>query len=80
MTRNSADPDVVAYSVDENGTITPERRTTEPIESLEPPEYEVRYEYEYDSYGNWTQQTENRSFGPDKPSYVQVHHRKLTYY
>jgi YD repeat-containing protein len=84
MTRNSAAPDVVAYSVDENGTITPERRTTEPTESPGPDlddlagENEVRYEYEYDSYGNWTQQTVNHAYGPDSPS--NVRHRKLTYY
>ena len=84
MTRNSAAPDVVAYSVDENGTITPERRTTEPTESPGPDlrdlagENQVRYEYEYDGYGNWTQQTENHSYGSDSPS--NVRHRKLTYY
>ena len=84
MTRDSADPIVTAYSIDPNGTITLERRTTEQTESPGPDlldlagENEVRYQYEYDSYGNWTQQTENRSYGPDKPSYV--HHRKPTYY
>ena len=82
MTSNSTAPADMAFSMDENGTITPERRTTEPTESPAPDlrdlasENEVRYEYEYDSYGNWTQQTENH--GPDIPSYVR--HRKLTYY
>lgn len=41
-------------------------------------ENEVRYEYEYDSCGHWTQQTENHSYGPDSPS--NVRHRTLTYY
>ncbi|HEX8882850.1 MAG TPA: hypothetical protein VF749_22565, partial [Candidatus Acidoferrum sp.] len=81
MTRDSADPGVTAYSVDPNGTITPERRGTERTESPDlARENEVRYEYEYDSYGNWAQQTENHGYGPDKPSYVLVRHRKLTYY
>jgi hypothetical protein len=79
MTRNSADPGVVAYSVDPNGTIIPERRATEPTESPDlAPENEVRYEYEYDSYGIWTQQTESHGYGPHKPSYVR--HHTLTYY
>ena len=85
LTENSAEPRVTAWSIDENGTITPER-TTEPTESTgpndertpEPLENKVRYEYEYDSYGNWTQQTENHGDGPDKWSIVL--HRNLTYY
>ena len=78
MTINSTVPGSLAFSMDENGTIIPDGRTTEPTESPAPPprENEVRYEYEYDTYGNWTQQTENH--GPDIPSYVR--HRKLTYY
>ena len=79
MTPNSTLPVGVAFSMDENGTVIPDSRTTEP-EPAEPPdlarENDVLYAYEYDSYGNWTQQTENH--GPDKPSYVR--HRKLTYY
>ena len=84
MTENSAGPACVAFSMDENGTIIPDGRTTEPTESPGPDlsdlagENEVRYEYEYDSYGNWTQQTENHSYGSDIPP--NVHHRKLTYY
>ena len=68
---------VTACSMDPNGTIIPERVATEPTESPDLfRENEVRYEYEYDSYGNWTQQTEN----PDRPHHVHVRHRQLTYY
>lgn len=78
ITRNSAVPVGVAFSVDENGTLIPEKRTTEPTESPDwlPREQEVRYAYQYDSYGNWTQQTVNRSYSPDEPYFL---YRKLKY-
>ena len=76
---NSAVPVGVAFSVDENGTLIPDKRAAEPTESPElSSEDEVRYAHQYDSYGNWTQQTVNHSSSPDKPSYVC--HRKITYY
>ena len=77
---NSSVPVGVAFSVDENGTLIPEKRTTEPTESpaWPPREQEVRYAYQYDSYGNWTQQTVNYGSSPDEPSYNC--HRRLTYY
>jgi hypothetical protein len=79
ITRNSAVPVGVAFSVDENGTLIPDKRAAEPTESPElSSEDEVRYAHQYDSYGNWTQQTVNHSSSPDKPSYVC--HRKITYY
>jgi len=79
ITRNSAVPVGVAFSVDENGTLIPDKRAAEPTESPElSSEDEVRYAQQYDSYGNWTQQTVNHSSSPDKPSYVC--HRKITYY
>ena len=39
---------------------------------------ELRYKYQYDSYGNWTLQTVIDSERPHRPT--DVHHRKLTYY
>lgn len=39
---------------------------------------ELRYEYQYDSYGNWTLQTVIDNERPHRPS--DVRHRKLTYY
>jgi len=69
----------VAFSVDENGTLIPDKHAAEPTELPErSSENKVRYSYQYDSYGNWTQQTVNHDSSPDKPSYVR--HRKLTYY
>ena len=79
ITENPAVPVGMSYSVDENGTLIPDKRAAEPTESPErSSENEVRYAYQYDSYGNWTQQTVNHDSSPDKPSYVR--HRKLTYY
>jgi hypothetical protein len=43
-----------------------------------PKQSEVRYEYQYDGHGNWTQQTVNHLSHPDAPPIVS--HRKLTYY
>jgi len=66
ITRNSAVPVGVAFSVDENGTVIPVKRTTEPTYSPDlSREEEVRYAYRYDSYGNWTQQTVNHGSSPD---------------
>jgi hypothetical protein len=80
MTGNSAVPVGVPYSMDENGTLIPSNPAAKPTELPDWlfGEKEVRCAYQYDSYGNWTQQTVNHSSSPDKPSYVC--HRKLTYY
>src|SRR6266566_6545963 len=79
MTGNSAVPVGVAFSVDENGTLIPIKHAAEPPASFPlRPESDVRYSYQYDSYGNWTEQTVNHASSPDKPAYV-CHH-KLTYY
>jgi YD repeat-containing protein len=62
-------PAGVGFSMDENGTIVWDKPATEPTEF--PDEFfgetTVRYSYEYDSYGNWTQQ-------------IGVCYRKLMYY
>ena len=81
MTSNFSAPVGMAFSMDENGTIIPDGRTTEPTEPTEPPEpreNEVLYQYEYDSYSNWTQLTQSHSYGPDSPP--NIRHRKITYY
>jgi len=69
----------VAFSVDENGTLIPDKRATEPTELPEwLREQEIRYAYQYDSYGNWTQQTVSLRSTPNETSYDL--YRKLTYY
>ena len=76
---NSVVPIGVAYSLNENGNFTPSKP---PVEPPAPPDLsehsEVHYAYQYDSYGNWTQQTTYHSSYPDLPS--NVRHRMLTYY
>lgn len=53
-TRTGTLQDFTAFSIDENGTFTPERASAVPG----PPKTEVtEYRYEYDRYGNWTEQT-----------------------
>ena len=77
VTGNKAVPIGTAYSIDENGNLIPDKRNTELTESPDlSGEEEVRYAYQYDSCGNWTQLTVNHSFSPD----TYVCHRKLTYY
>jgi hypothetical protein len=76
---NSTVPVGVAFAVDEDGTLIPDKRATEPTESLDlAGEEEVRYAYQYDGYGNWTQQTANDRSKPNEPSIVR--HRTITYY
>ena len=76
---NSTVPVGVAFSVDENGSLVPEKRATEPTESPDlAGENEIRYAYQYDSYGNWTQQTANGGSRANEPSIVR--HRAITYY
>jgi len=76
---NSIVPVGLAFSVDENGTLVPQKHATEPAESPDlASESEVQYAYRYDSYGNWTQQTANDSSRPNEPSIVR--HPAITYY
>lgn len=76
---NSTVPVGVPFSVGENGTLIPDKRGTEPTKSPDlADENEVRYAYQYDSYGNWTQQTANDRSRPNEPFIVR--HRKLSYY
>ena len=77
-TDNTAFPVSEAFSIDEDGTLIPERVSTAPSVP-EPPKLEVvEYRYEYDQYGNWTEQTVvHRS---ESNEYSNVRHRTLTYY
>ena len=66
------------YSLTEDGTMIP---TGQPQPVPEPATYETRYTYQYDSYGNWIEQTTVDRTRPDAvfgPS--SVRRRKLTYY
>ena len=67
------------YSLTEAGTITP---AGQPRPAQPPSTYEIQYKYEYDSYGNWTEQTSvvrSRPDAPLEPGSI-ILHRKLTYY
>lgn len=75
---NTTVPVGVPFSLDENGNLIPSNPAAKPTELPDWLSGEIRYVYQYDSYGNWTQQTVNHSSSPDKPSHVC--HRKLTYY
>jgi len=79
MADNSAVP-AGPFSMDENGTLVQDGRTAEPTEF--PAELfggsKVSYAYQYDSYGNWTEQTVNRSSKLGEAS--SICNRKLTYY
>ena len=80
MADNSTAPAGVQFSMDENGTIVqsdPAAKPTEfPVEMFDG--HKVQYAYQYDSYGNWTQQTVNHSYKQGEAS--SICHRTLTYY
>jgi hypothetical protein len=80
FTANSAVPIGVPFSVDEDGILTPSKPDAgvPTVADYLPRESEVRYAYQYDDYGNWTQQAGKDSFNSDSPSTVR--RRKLTYY
>jgi YD repeat-containing protein len=80
MTDNSALPVGVVFSMDENGALVQSSPVVKPPELPDPlfGETRVSYAYEYDSCGNWSQQTVNHSSKlGEAPS---ICHRKLTYY
>lgn len=76
LTKHPSMPTGVTFSLDESGNLVPDKPPSEwpsqPDFSQQPA---VRYTYQYDSYGNWTEQTMNRS---DSPPYTR--RRELTYY
>jgi YD repeat-containing protein len=69
-----------AFSMDESGTLVQDDRTAKPTKFPDEifGETKVSYAYEYDSYGNWTQQTVNHSYSIGEAS--SIFNRKLTYY
>ncbi len=76
---NTAVPAGVSYSVDEEGNVTPIAVPgAAPEPPLLPPPEQIHYSYEYDRYGNWTQQTTTR--GPGSGTPVGTRQRTLTYY
>jgi hypothetical protein len=76
---NAVVPAGVSCSFDEEGNLTPsETPSATPGRLPLPPREEVHYSYQYDSYGNWSQQTTTRGPGPGTPAGVR--HRILTYY
>jgi YD repeat-containing protein len=80
MTSNSTVPVGVPLSIDENGTLVQSNPAAKPTEFPGQlfGETKVSYAYQYDCYGNWTQQTVNHSSKLGEAS--SVCHRKLTYY
>jgi YD repeat-containing protein len=78
LSDNTAFPVGVAYSMDENGTLIPETASNTPSVPERPKQQIIVYRYEYDQYGNWTQQTViHRS---ESNEYSTVRQRTLTYY
>lgn len=76
---NAAVPSGVSYSVDEEGNLTPSAAPSAKPEPVPLPGPEVvHYSYQYDSYGNWTQQTTTR--GPGSGTPAGAYQRTLTYY
>lgn len=67
------------YSLTEAGAMIP---TGEPQPAPQPPStYEIQYTYQYDSYGNWTEQSSVARSGPEAPwKPNSIVRRTLTYY
>lgn len=67
------------YSLTEAGAMIPE---AQPQPAPQPPStYEIQYTYQYDSYGNWTEQNSVARSAPDAPwKPNSIVRRKLTYY
>lgn len=66
--------------MNEEGHLVPGNPTAEPPASPHLPYHSsvIRYAYQYDSYGSWTQQIASDLTDTDQPSTVR--NRKLTYY
>ena len=80
---NLARPDLQAFSIDEDGTIIPDRREGDPPPDLERTTLTIsEYRYEYDQYGNWTERTTTYRLlnGPAPGEHSTVHRRTLTYF
>ena len=77
---NRACPGDASISIDENGSLVFEQSQAGESSSGDFPsgESEIHYSYQYDSYGNWVEQTLNHGSSPDEP--LSVNRRRLTYY
>src|SRR6266567_2290915 len=78
VSENSVIPTGIPHSIDERGVLVPSEPAVGPRASPVPEQSEVHYAYQYDSYGNWTQQTANDNSGSIALS--SVRNRKLAYY
>jgi YD repeat-containing protein len=78
LTNNSVIPTGVVYQIDEHGALVPSQPAVEPQPSPLPEQSEVHFAYQYDTHGNWTQQTAN--YISSGVASFQVRSRKLTYY
>lgn len=74
---NSVIPVGVPHSIGENGTLVP-NESKAPTPPPIPEKSVIRYFYQYDDHGNWTQQTASATSDGSRPSTVR--NRKLTYY
>jgi hypothetical protein len=81
ITNNSAFPAAgVSISIDEVGSVAFEQSQAGESSSAGFPSEDSKllYSYQYDSYGNWVEQTVIHDSRPDEP--LSVNRRKLTYY
>ncbi|MGB8474974.1 MAG: hypothetical protein WCE61_12885 [Candidatus Acidiferrum sp.] len=76
---NSIVPTGVEFSVGEDGALIPNKPSAQqpPQPSLPEPTV-IKYTYQYDAYGNWTQQTATDTAHPNQPPILRT--RELTYY
>lgn len=75
MVQNPRMPTGVVFRVDENGKSVPDKPPSEWPLQPEWPQSVIRYKYQYDNVGNWTEQTVSRSEGVEHTL-----QRELTYY
>jgi hypothetical protein len=79
LTGNTAIPVGVEYSISEDGTLIPTKPGSDVPLFPELPKLDiVEYHYEYDRYGNWTEQAV--VYRSESSEYPTVHRRTLTYY
>ena len=80
ITDNRACPGDASVSIDENGSVVFEQSQAGESSSAGFPSEDSKllYSYQYDSYGNWVEQTINHGSRADEP--LSVNRRKLTYY
>jgi YD repeat-containing protein len=75
---NAALPVGVSYSIDGEGKLIPSQFDAEPPPTFVPERSNVRYGYQYDSFGNWTERiATGRS---DSAAPLNVRRRTITYY